>query len=855
VADVRRRVAIGVVVAAAYVTAAKFGFLFAFAAEQVTTVWAPTGISLAALLLWGRALWPAIWLGAFAANAGTESPLWTAAAIATGNTLETVVAASLLRRMARIDPTLQRVRDVVAFIVIGALMSTALSASVGVTTLCAAGVQPWNRFEVLWTAWWIGDVLGALVIAPVILTLMRGARWSRTQWMTASALVVGVFVATQIVFGQMFGDGPAYHPLEYVIFPFVIASAVKGGPAVTALVVLSASAVAIWNTVQGIGPFAGPEINTSLILLQAFMGVLAGTGLLLAAAIAERVTGERRRAAAFAVGGVLAGASNLEDAAPSILSAIGSHLEWQVSGLWLVERRMQEIRCVATWTDDSVGTAPFVRATQRTVFTGGIGLPGRVWARGRAAWIESLAEDSNFPRARAARECGLHSAFAFPIHVDDEVVGVIECFNRAVVAPDPDLLLSMSTVGSQIGLFLARKRQEAAVDEGRRRRSAILDTALDAVVAVDQHGTITEFNPAAVRMFGYAREEAIGRGLADLLLAPAVRQQRREGLMRSLAAGAASIVDRRVETVGYRADGEEFPIEVAITRVAGDDPPTYTGFIRDLTARVRTERERDDLLVREARARSEAEAANRAKDEFLATLSHELRTPLNAIVGWTHMLRDGAMDEAGIKRALDVIARNANLQAQLVSDILDVSRIITGGVRLEMGAVDLAAVIGAALDAVRPAADARQVQLRAMLAPSVQSIRGDAQRLQQVIWNLLSNAVKFTESGGVVHIELVGANAREIQITVRDTGAGIPADFLPHVFERFRQADSSARRLHGGLGLGLSIVRHLVELHGGTVRAESAGVGHGSTFTVSLPRSIANLESPRENDSIAPASS
>ena len=257
--------------------------------------------------------------------------------------------------------------------------------------------------------------------------------------------------------------------------------------------------------------------------------------------------------------------------------------------------------------------------------------------------------------------------------------------------------------------------------------------------------------------------------------------------------------------------------------------------MRDLTARAQAEREREDLLSREARARVEAESANRAKDEFLATLSHELRTPLNAIVGWTRMLLDGTMDPRSTRHALEVIDRNAQLQVQLVADILDVSRIITGGLRLDTRPVDLGSVIGVALDAVRPAAAAKDVRLTSRLADSARLVHADPQRLQQVVWNLLSNAVKFTDSGGAVTVELSQADTRRVQIRVSDDGAGIEPDFLPHVFERFRQGDASASRQHGGLGLGLAIVRHLVELHGGTVHAESGGLGKGSAFSVVLP--------------------
>ena len=238
-------------------------------------------------------------------------------------------------------------------------------------------------------------------------------------------------------------------------------------------------------------------------------------------------------------------------------------------------------------------------------------------------------------------------------------------------------------------------------------------------------------------------------------------------------------------------------------------------------------------------ARLEAEAANRAKDEFLATLSHELRTPLNAILGWVRMLRDGTMDREHIGKALEVIDRNALLQVRLVDDILDVSRIITGGLKLDVRPVDLIAVITAALDAIRPAADAKEIAIQTDLSASARQVDGDPQRLQQVVWNLLTNAVKFTEAGGRVDIRLSEMTAARVRIVVADTGAGIDPAFLPHAFERFTQADGTVNRVHGGLGLGLAIVRHLVELHGGMVRVESPGLGHGATFTIELPRRVA----------------
>ncbi|HXD30794.1 MAG TPA: ATP-binding protein [Pyrinomonadaceae bacterium] len=250
--------------------------------------------------------------------------------------------------------------------------------------------------------------------------------------------------------------------------------------------------------------------------------------------------------------------------------------------------------------------------------------------------------------------------------------------------------------------------------------------------------------------------------------------------------------------------------------------------------RKRTEGELAKLLLRERAARAEAEQANRLKDEFLATVSHELRTPLNAVMGWSRMLRSGRLDSESREHAIEVIERNALAQKQIIEDILDVSRVITGKLKLNLCPVDLTVVLDAALDAVRPALEAKEIQIIRDVDPKVRIVVGDSDRLQQVIWNLLSNAAKFTPHHGNVELSLKQTN-KNIQIQVSDTGPGIDPEFLPFVFERFRQADGSTTRTHGGLGLGLAIVRHLVELHGGSIKAENRLEGNGAILTVSLP--------------------
>ena len=253
-----------------------------------------------------------------------------------------------------------------------------------------------------------------------------------------------------------------------------------------------------------------------------------------------------------------------------------------------------------------------------------------------------------------------------------------------------------------------------------------------------------------------------------------------------------------------------------------------------------------ELLSREEEARADAEAANRLKDEFLATVSHELRTPLNSILGWAQLMRSGKLDDEGSTRALGTIERNTKALAQIIDDLLDVSRIISGKLRLDVSPIELEPVVAAALDTIRPASDAKSIDLQVSLDPSVGTISGDPNRLQQVVWNLLSNAIKFTPRGGHVEVRLEPVESSAC-ITVTDSGEGISQDFLPYIFDRFRQADSTFTRLHGGLGLGLAIVRHLVEMHGGSVSADSPGRGKGSTFSVSFP-----LAATRWSSRVAP---
>jgi PAS domain S-box-containing protein len=381
-----------------------------------------------------------------------------------------------------------------------------------------------------------------------------------------------------------------------------------------------------------------------------------------------------------------------------------------------------------------------------------------------------------------------------------------------------------------------RKRTEKALHESREWLRVSLSSIGDAVIATDARGCLAFMNPVAETLTGWPHEEALGAALPRVfnIINEETRLPVENPVTRVLADGV--IVGLANHTVLISKGGRELPIDDSGAPIR-DDKGAILGAIlvfRDVTERRQIERDRAELLAREREARERAERANRLKDEFLATISHELRTPLTSILGWARMLRNGTLDEQRTAQALETIERNAKSQAQLIQDLLDVSRIVTGKLRLTLAPLYPAVVIAAAIDAVRPIAEVKGVRLRTVLEQSAGPVYGDAERLQQVIWNLLSNAIKFTDRSGTVTISLE-VNGAFIEIKVTDTGKGIKPEFLPYVFDRFTQADSSISRSHGGLGMGLAIARSIVDLHGGVIEARSAGMAAGSTFTVRLP--------------------
>ena len=665
-----------ILLALVYFAAAKLGLSLAALHSNVTPIWPPTGIAIASLLIFGRRVWPGIFVGALVVNVLTDIPVGSAVGIAVGNTLEALVAVWLLQSVARWRNSLDSVADVMHFVGCAVILAPMVSATIGNVSLRLGGVVEWGTFWPFWLTWWIGDGFGALVVAPFILSWRSPSELKAEHGVEIAVLLILHLLVVMIVFGGWFPGPVKTYPLAYLSLPFLLWAALKFDLRIVTSAIVLMAGVAVWGAKHGYSPWVLASPNVALILLITFVGTSS-----LMTLVVSAVTFEWRKAEADK-------------------SRLGSQLELQ-------RRRLEQL--VAH-------------------------VPGVVWE----AWGK------------------------------------------------PD-------VASQ---------------------------------RIDFVSSYVE------KLLGYSQEEWLSTPNFWLTI---VHPKDKERAAREAAAIFESGKGGTSRFRWLRKDGSDVWVEAQSVVVCDDSGPVgMRGVTMNITAAVQAEIERAELLERESQAREEAEEASRLKEEFLATVSHELRTPLNAVVGWSRLLRSGQLDKEGMAHALEVIERNASAQRQIIEDLLDVSRIVTGKLRINTQRVDLLLVIHAAIDAVRPAAEAKEIDLRTHFESPDAIVKADVERLQQILWNLLANAVKFTPQRGSVDVYLrrYGSLA---EIRIEDSGPGIPAEFLPRIFERFTQADSSSTRKHGGLGLGLAIVRHLVELHGGTVWAGNRDGNGGAVLVVSLP--------------------
>ena len=670
--------------AAVYAGLGKLGMAICRVSGFATLVWPSAGVALAALLLGGYRFSPGVALGALVLNCWLGASPLVACGIAAGNTLEAVLATFVLRRIPGFRTSLERFQDVIGLSVLAAGVSPVVSATMGVASLTLGGSVTRADFARTWITWWTGDLVGILVVAPLLLTWAARPRPALTRLngakiAEAAALGLVLITCAALVFGQgeeALVHNPLLHP--YLLFIPLIWAALRFGVrgAATGMYVLAV--ISVWGTCVGRGDFGRQDQAYSLVTLHVFLAATSLTTLALGAVVSERE-----------------------------------------SSRLLLNKSESLLRSIVHGTSDAV-------------------------------YAKDVLGRYVIMNAPGARLVGLPS---------EEIVGK-----------------------EDFALFTdAEARHLREMDQEVMRRGQPLESEEHLMIAGQPrvyHTTKTPYHDRAGNLLGVI------------------------GISRD-------ITERR-------------RIEKELGR---------------LEERKLVEKEHGELLAREQAAHAEALDAARSKDEFLAVVSHELRTPLQSMLGWAQVLREKRVDERTMQKGLETIERNVKTQAQLIEDLLDISRVVSGKIRLDRQPIHLAPIVDVALaQAMRPA-DAKSIRLEASIDPNAGELLGDPGRLEQVVSNLLANAVKFTPNGGRVRVRL-DRDGATVRLVVEDNGRGISPEFLPYVFDRFRQADSTTTRSHGGLGIGLSIVQHLVALHGGTVKAESEGEDRGARFTVTLPLQV-----------------
>jgi PAS domain S-box-containing protein len=817
-----------------YFLAGKLGLAFAIVHTNATAVWPPAGIALAAILLLGRDVWPAIFAGAFLVNYSTAGSIVSSLGIATGNTLEALVGAFLVERFANGAAAFDRAQDIFKFVV-AALLSTMMDATLSVSTLALTGHARWAEFGPIWLTWWLGDAAGDLVVAPFLLLAVRGkapgAIGARDRPLEA-LLLGGVSVGLALAVFRDIITNPAHYHLTFLCLPPLLWSAFRFGARETSALILLIGGIAVGGTSAGLGAFAVASPNAALLLLQLFLGTMAATSLSIAALI------------------------------------------WESRG---VERALRERdeRLRLALEAGGLGTWEWTLPTGRIVWSPSLeaihGLPTRTFG-GTFDAFEAIVHHEDRERLRAAIRAALQrgeDTTEYRVVRPDGSVRWLEAHAVAFydAAGRPDRLVGVCADVTE------DKRSDVRVaflgEIARSITSSLdLDTVLRRVVEGAQALTGSDSSAIMLRdaesgaMVPRHRVGSWWRDWDTLRVTPG------RGL-----GGVAMVTGRPVRTDDYRADPRvpsEFraltveagtmalmvvPILVGaepagLLYIANRAPRSFTDEDETICVRLAEQTavavQNARLFGRQEAARAEAEGANRTKDEFLAMLGHELRNPLGAISSAAHVLSRTAAGNNATTRASEIISRQVQHLARIVDDLLDVSRVVAGKVALRLQPVDLGE-IGRRVATLHggPAGSRHVITVQAAST----WVSADPTRLEQVLTNLLANAVKYTPPGGEITVT-VQRDGDHAVLSVRDTGVGIRPELLPRVFDLFVQADRSLERSAGGLGIGLTLVRQLVQLHGGTVEASSAGPGRGSTFTVRLPI-LADL--PDADDAARPA--
>jgi PAS domain S-box-containing protein len=647
-----------------------------------------------------------------------------------------------------------------------------------------------------------------------------------------------------------------------------------------------------WNSVE----MPGLHKNGRNLSLEISFGEFSENGVHYFTGIVRDATDnkrlETRLTVQYQAARILAESDSLEAAAPKVLRAICQNLGWNLGQMWVVDRDADLLRWIASYSD-TAEPSEFETASRGRHFARGVGFPGHIWAEGTSQWITDYAKGI-FPRSELAARSDLQSAVGFAIKLGEEVSAVMEFFAQETQAPDESLRAVMTAIGNQIGQFIERKRAQHELAElfAREQRARLeLETAMNRMRQVQ---AVTEVALSHLSLDNLLAElldrvrDAMDVDTVTILLLEEgdtlvawatkgldldlhIHVPVGSGFAGRIAEQKAPLVIDDIETAELytpflREHGVKTLLGVplllegrvlGVIHVGRRSPrpftPDDTRLLQLVAFRVALAIDNARLFEEERAARQEAEAANRAKDEFLTTLSHELRTPLTPVIGWVHMVRTGMLPPKEIDHGLAVIEKNAHALKRLINDLLDMTAILSGKMRMEELPVHLTRVVNEAIETARPFADSREVHLEVTFRDwHDEIVTGDSTRLGQVFGNLLHNAIKFSLAGGHVHITCATAGD-EVVVTFQDKGCGITPEFLPRVFEKFVQADGSKTRAHGGLGLGLALVKSFTEAHHGTIEAQSGGIGHGSRFTVRLPRRKALAQAAATTTGGAPA--
>jgi len=881
------------------------GMALIFRIQPAVSLWfPPSGVAIALTLWFGP-------IGAVLTGVASilVAPLWGndgwTSLLGCTDATEPLVAWWLYRRHFAGNLFLAQVRDAAAFIFSAPLAACATSAIVGSISLVAVGKMPLSNLAANIPHWWLGNAIGTLAIAPTALLIFTPilnnrnwlsskepkpsspltCRFSLDHLPEASAILVFMLGTAALTVSKTSSGGFAFQQFSFLSFIPVLWAAIRFG--VTGGMLTSSFGVLVtliaylitYPHALSLQSFPVPaevlHVHKLSLLVQAAVSLFVGCAITertvtTVALAVERVKAQEHQARAQLSEQLLQlnstlGEVNLrleeshqekddllkrEKLARAEVEALLEDLRHKEDELKLITDAVPALIAFV----DTDGCYRFNNRTYEEWFGQS---PSQIYGRhirevlGEAVWL----------RLRP--------------HVEAALAGESVSFENQMPYQSEGTRYVMTTYipryseqGQMMGFVALAsditdwKESEKELRESEQRFSTLFNGMDDYVLvyhltADHKPGQLIEVNEQACQKLGYTREELLKMSVVDIIGSVSIDPEEK---VRQLLE-AKHIV---VESVHLTKDGRLLPIEVNATLFTLNNRLTVQSICRDITERKKAETERDRLLACEREARAQAETANRIKDEFLAVLSHELRTPLNPILGWSKLLRSRKCDPATTERALETIERNAKLQTQLIEDLLDVSRILQGKLSLNVSPVNLVSVVEAAIETVALAAQAKSIEIKTAFDPNVGQVSGDPNRLQQVVWNLLSNAVKFTPQGGQVEVQLSSSSEAILSpdlnsspsalspqpsalIKVSDTGIGIDPAFLPHVFDYFRQEDSTTTRRFGGLGVGLAIVRHLVELHGGRVWASSLGEGQGATFTVALPLMNLKPQSPKNH--------